>query len=110
MDFRRPMLNSPVLGDSAAADAFFRNVKRRMNWTDDFRDDSDESVSHVPPTSDPSQMPLLLAVHRIFIDLAARGLVSGGIANVMPPSLAVRLAEENITARKRSKSTRGFSV
>jgi hypothetical protein len=78
MDFRRPMLNSPVLGDSAAADAFFRNVKRRMNWTDDFRDDSDESVRHVPPTSDPSQMPLLLAVHRIFIDLAARGLASGG--------------------------------
>jgi hypothetical protein len=33
-----------------------------------------------------------------------------GIGNVMPPSLAVRLAKENITARKRSKSTRGFSV
>jgi hypothetical protein len=72
------MLNSPVLGDSPAADAFFRNVKRRMNWSDDFRQDSDEFVSHAPPTSDPSQLALLLAVHRIFIDLAARGLASGG--------------------------------
>jgi hypothetical protein len=72
-----PMLNVPTLG-TAAGEAFFRNVKRRMNWTDDFRDDSDESVSHTPPTSDPTQMTLLLAVHRIFIDLAARGLASGG--------------------------------
>jgi hypothetical protein len=78
LNFPRPMLNSPVVGDGAAADAFFRNVKRRMNWTDDFREDSVESVSQAPPTSDPSQLALLLAVHRIFIDLAARGLASGG--------------------------------
>jgi hypothetical protein len=77
MDFPRPMLNSGVR-DSVAAEAFFQNVKRRMNWSDDFREDSDEFVSHAPPTSDPSQLALLLAVHRIFIDLAARGLASGG--------------------------------
>jgi hypothetical protein len=78
MDFPRPMLNSPVLGDSAAADAFFRNVIRRMNWSDDPHEGSNEFVSHAPPTSDPSQITLLLTVHRIFIDLAARGLASGG--------------------------------
>jgi hypothetical protein len=71
-----PMLNSPTHG-TAAGDAFFRNVKRRMNWSDDFREDPD-GVSQAPPTSDPSQVALLLAVHRIFIDLAARGLASGG--------------------------------
>ena len=72
-----PMLNSPTHG-TAAGDAFFRNVKRRMNWSDDFREDPDEFVSQAPPTSDPSQVALLLAVHKIFIDLAARGLASGG--------------------------------
>ena len=68
-----PMLNSPTK-DDAAGNAFYARVVRRMNWTDDFRD---ESVSHTAPTSDPSQVALLLAVHRIFIDLATRGLASG---------------------------------
>jgi hypothetical protein len=78
MNFPRPMLNSPAASGRAAGNAFFQNVKRRMNWSDDFREDSDEFVSHAPPTSDPSQITLLLTVHRIFIDLAARGLASGG--------------------------------
>ncbi len=72
-----PMLNSPTK-DDAVGNAFYASVQRRMNWSDDFRDDSGESVSHTPPTSDPTQLTLLLAVHRIFIDLAARGLASGG--------------------------------
>ena len=72
-----PMLNSPVDNDIVGFQ-FLEKVMRRMNWTDDFLEDSDEFVSHAPPTSDPSQLALLLTVHRIFIDLAARGLASGG--------------------------------
>ena len=100
-----PMLNSPTK-DDAVGNAFYASVQRRMNWSDDFRDDSGESVSHTPPTSDPTQLTLLLAVHSISITLLRGALPQAGIGNVMPPSLAAGLAAENITAQKASKSTR----
>jgi hypothetical protein len=77
MNFPRPMLNSPVDNDIVGFQ-FLEKVMRRMNWSDNPGECSDEFVSHAPPTSNPAQIALLQAVRRIFIDLAARGLATGG--------------------------------